>query len=56
MVVRRVWAAAERPISPAGVMTWARSRLFSRFSVAASRARWITTTSRSDLNGFSMKS
>ena len=56
MVERSACAAAERPIRPLGTMVWARSRRFSRLSVAASMARSTTTTRRSDLNGFSMKS
>ena len=56
MVLRSAWAACDRPIRPEGVMVWARRRRFSRLRVAASMARSTTTTSRSDLNGFSMKS
>ena len=56
MVPRSAWAAWDRPIRPDGVIVWARRRRFSRFSVAASMALSTTTTSRSDLNGFSMKS
>ncbi|MNS88169.1 hypothetical protein D3C72_1221330 [compost metagenome] len=56
MVPRSSCAAADFPIRPVGAMVWARRRRFSRFSEAASNARSTTTTKRSDLKGFSMKS
>ena len=56
MVLRSACAATDLPIRPLGVSVWARRRRFSRFREAASSARSTTTTSRSDLNGFSMKS
>ncbi len=56
MVWRRCWAAAEPPGKPSGVALSVRSRRFSRFSDADSSARSTTSSSRSDLNGFSRKS
>jgi hypothetical protein len=48
--------AGEVPTSAGSPPARSRSSAFSRRSRAASMARWITTSSRSALNGFSMKS
>ncbi len=48
--------AALSPVSPVSAPARRRSSAFSRDSRAASSARRTTSSSRSDLNGFSMKS
>ena len=53
---RSCWAAWEWPIMPSGVRVCTRRRRFSRRRALVSRARWTTSSSRSDLNGFSRKS
>ncbi len=56
IMLRSCWAAAERPLSPSGVIACVRRRRFSRLSAAASSARSTTSSRRSDLKGFSRKS
>ena len=56
MVWRNCAMAADRPISVAGCGAICLSCLTSRLSRDVSSARSATSTSRSALNGFSMKS
>ena len=52
----RLLLVIERPRKPSGARVCWRKRRFSRFSEACSSARSMTSSRRSDLNGFSRKS
>ncbi len=56
MVWRNWFMQAERPVSTLAVGASCLSSFTSRFSREVSSARVATRISRSDLNGFSMKS